>query len=60
MNTPITWGDYISIRLLIWASSTALLLLGAIIVAIWQHHEDMHVNDEPDEKGPGAGKILGL
>jgi hypothetical protein len=61
MNHPITWGEYISVRLLIWAGAILIALMLAVIAAIRQYCEDIHVNDDPKETfEPHAGKTLGL
>ena len=61
MNHPITWGDYINVRLMLWVGGVVFLFVVGTIAAIVRHHEDMHVNDEPKETfEPHAGKTLGL
>jgi hypothetical protein len=58
MNHPITWSEYITVRLLISAACIVLILIVSTVLAIVRWHEDCHVNDESDRKQPG--NILGL
>jgi hypothetical protein len=60
MSKPITWDDYFSMRVLLWAAGVVLAFALYVISALCQYFEDIHVNDETPQDGPHAGKTLGL
>jgi len=63
MNYPITWGDYITVRLMIASGVLVLcVVLGVVLVIAnyWKDWKDIHANDEKPSKEPYAGKTLGL
>jgi hypothetical protein len=61
VNSPITWGEYVSVRVALWLGGIVFVFLVAVVAWIVQWHRDMHVNDaEKDNHEPYAGKTLGL
>ena len=60
MNHPITWGEVLTVGIVLWLGLFLLRFFFAVIVAFVQHHRDMSVNGEVEEKEPYAGKTLGL
>jgi hypothetical protein len=56
MNHPITWGEYLAFHFL----GAAVLIIAAVVVMVRTWWDDVHVNDESKDDGPGAGKTLGL
>jgi hypothetical protein len=56
----MTWNDYWNLKVFCGLGGMVLMLVAITIRAIIEWHEDCHVNDEPDESEPKAGKTLGL
>lgn len=57
---PITWEEYVNVRLAVCAIGLVVAFAVGTIAAIMQWHEDCHVNDDPDPGELPAGKTLGL
>lgn len=60
MDHAITWGEYITVRLMIGLGFFVLCVALVIVKLIASYWKDMHANDEKPSNEPYAGKTLGL
>jgi hypothetical protein len=60
VNHPITWGEVVTVIILIWLGLFLLRFLLSIVVALIIHRQDMKTEEEVETHEPYAGKTLGL